>query len=201
MKGQSQIVSAIIIVLLTLGIIGTVFPWASSVIQKKRDAKTLDDIYNFFQKLDKVIIDVARNGGEETLIINTPGLITVYPATNNDQTLNNSIIFEFKSKVSNVAESVEWIPLNTPNTNSSAILGIDTPNVIFGKSSVGSDSIYIWYRLWLRQLNDKTAGKNYKIAIAGSTVIKKSDQGFIRVQRLGSSQNGNLITTEINIIV
>jgi flagellin-like protein len=66
-KGQSQIVSAIIVVLVILTIVGTVFPWASSVIQKKKDSKSVEDVYNFFNQLEASIIDIARNGGEESL--------------------------------------------------------------------------------------------------------------------------------------
>jgi hypothetical protein len=198
-KGQSQMVSAIIIVLIGLGIVGTVLPWASSVIQKKKDSKSVDDVYNFYKDLDSSIVDIARNGGEESLEIKVPGRITVYPDSYPGD-LNNSIVFIFESKVSNVAESQEWIPLNTANANYTAVLGIDKPGVIFAKSSIGDDKITVWYRLWFRELRDQLSGKTYKISISG-TNDRSSNQGFLRVQRVGSSEIGNLIRTEVNIIV
>ncbi len=194
-------VSALMIVLISLGILGAVFPWASSVIQKKKDAKSVEDVYNFFQKLDSTIINIARNGGEESLELRVPGKITVYPESL-DPTLNNSIVFEFQSKVSNVANSTSWIPLNTPNANTSATLGIDKPGVIFGKSTLGDNKIIVYYRIWFRELEDKTTGNIYKISLTTSGDIEKeSTQGFFRIQRLSSSQTGNLIKTQVNIIV
>jgi len=194
-------VSALMIVLISLGILGAVFPWASSVIQKKKDAKSVEDVYNFFQKLDSTIINIARNGGEESLELKVPGKINIYPESL-DPTLNNSIVFEFQSKVSNVANSTSWIPLNTPNANTSATLGIDKPGVIFGKSTLGDNKIIVYYRIWFRELEDKTTGNIYKISLTTSGDIEKeSTQGFFRIQRLSSSQTGNLIKTQVNIIV
>jgi len=200
-KGQSQMVSALMIVLISLGILGSVFPWAFSVIQKKKDSKSVEDVYNFFQKLDYTIINIARNGGEESLELKVPGIINVYPDSL-DSTLNNSIVFEFQSKVSNVANSTSWISLNTPNANTSATLGIDKPGVIFGKSTLGNTDIIVYYRLWYRELEDKTTGNIYKISLTTSEdKEKESTQGFFRIQRLSSSQTGNLIKTQVNIIV
>ena len=194
-------VSALMVVLISLGILGAVFPWASSVIQKKKDSKSVEDVYNFFQKLDSTIINIARNGGEESLELKVPGKINAYPESL-DLVLNNSIVFEFQSKVSNVAESETWIPLNTPNANASATLGIDKPGVIFGKSTLGDNKIIVNYRLWFRELEDKTTGNIYKISLKTSdNKIINSTQGFFRIQRLSSSQTGNLIKTQVNIIV
>jgi len=194
-------VSALMIVLISLGILGSVFPWAFSVIQKKKDSKSVEDVYNFFQKLDYTIINIARNGGEESLELKVPGIINVYPDSL-DSTLNNSIVFEFQSKVSNVANSTSWISLNTPNANTSATLGIDKPGVIFGKSTLGNTDIIVYYRLWYRELEDKTTGNIYKISLTTSEdKEKESTQGFFRIQRLSSSQTGNLIKTQVNIIV
>ncbi|MEM5793226.1 MAG: hypothetical protein QXY45_02605 [Candidatus Aenigmatarchaeota archaeon] len=203
MKGQSQMVSAILIVLITLGIIGGIYPWASSVIQKKKDSKTVDDVYNFFQKLDSTIINIARNGGEESVELKTPGIIEVYPNSISNNPLNNSIVFKFQSKVTNVAGTSEWIPLNTPNSNPTGILGIDKPGVILANSTIGERDIDVWYRVWYRELRDPETGKTYKINITTSDQqIKASSYGFIRIQKIGSTLYGdNLITTEVNIIV
>jgi len=114
-KGQSQVVSAIIIVLVSLTIVGSVYPWASSVIQKKKDSKSVDDIYNFFNQLEKTIVDIARNGGEESVELKVPGRITVYPESVGSE--ENSIVVEYNSKVSYVAETAERYHLNTPDRN------------------------------------------------------------------------------------
>ena len=62
MKAQTQIISAILVFLVALAAIALVLPWALTMVQKKKDMKNVDDVYNFFLKLDEVIRDVAKNG-------------------------------------------------------------------------------------------------------------------------------------------
>jgi hypothetical protein len=198
MKGQSQVVSIVLIIILGLAALAFVLPWTFSMIQKKQDMKDLDDSYNFFKNLDEAIKDIAKNGGEEFLRIEVPGLLSVYPESVNDL-LNNSIVFTFKSKVSNMAEG-EWIPLNTPNMNKTGTLGLDTSSVIFGKSTRVNEDMEIQYKLWYRKLVD-SYGRGYIIVInTTDNNVKTTDTGHIKIQRLGSS--GNPVTsTQINILV
>ncbi len=200
-SGQQQIVSVIIVVGLVLGAVATVLPWATSVIQKKKDTKSLDDVYNFFQSLDKTIRDIAKNGGEESLTLNVPGKMTISPESLSSIS-NNSITFNFRSKVSNVAANDSWIPLSTPNANETATLGIDPPGVILGKAKQEGNEINIHYKLWYRKLQDPSSGQTYKIAINTTNNEEKSTTtGFLRIQGLGSETIGNLIITKINIII
>jgi len=203
MKAQSQVISIIIIVAIALGTIALVLPWTYGMIQKKKDMKSLDDVYYFFQYLDETIRDVANNGGEETLILETPGAFTVYPESSNSP-FNNSIVFNFTSKVSNIAQG-DWIPLNTPNMNVTATLGIDTHSVIFGKAKKVGDQLSIEYRIWYRELYD-AYGDGYAIHFnTTGNNIKTSTSGFLRVQRLGTKEinvaGKDLTITEIYIIV
>jgi len=200
MKAQTQIISAILVFLIALAAVALVLPWALTMVQKKKDMKNVDDVYNFFLKLDEVIRDVAKNGGEESLTLKVPGELTVYPDSSNHP-YNNSITFSFLSKVSNIAVNVGEIPLNTPNQNSTATLGVDTPSVIFGKANLTDDSILVQYRLWYRTLVD-VDGKKFKIVLNTSeNSILNSTLGFVRVQRLGTRTVGDLTLTEINVIV
>ena len=129
-----------------------------------------------------------------------PGELTVYPDSSNHP-YNNSITFSFLSKVSNIAVNVGEIPLNTPNKNSTATLGVDTPSVIFGKANLTDDSILVQYRLWYRTLVD-VDGNKFKIVLNTSeNSILNSTLGFVRVQRLGTRTIGDLTLTEINVIV
>ena len=200
MKAQTQIISAILVFLIALAAVALVLPWALTMVQKKKDMKNVDDVYNFFLKLDEVIRDVAKNGGEESLTLKVPGELTVYPDSSNHP-YNNSITFSFLSKVSNIAVNVGEIPLNTPNQNSTATLGVDTPSVIFGKANLTDDSILVQYRLWYRTLVD-VDGNKFKIVLNTSeNSILNSTLGFIRIQRLGTRTVGDLTLTEINVIV
>ena len=202
MKAQSQVVSAIIVILIALALLALVVPWALTMIQKKKDMKSLDDVYNFFQTLDKTIRDIANNGGEESLSLKVPGRLEVYPASFSSP-LNNSIIFSFDSKVSNIAVGVGEIPLNTPNTNETASLGVDAPSVIFGNATRINDEIRIRYRLWYRTLED-SSNHAYKIVLNTSNdEYLNSTTGFLRIQRLGSEfiESKNLTITKINVII
>lgn len=203
--GQTQIVSVIIIVGIALSTVSTVLPWASNMIQKRKDAKSLEDVYNFFQTLDTSIRDISKSGGEESLTLKVPGRFTVYPESFTSPLNNNSIVFFFQGKVSNVAEG-NWIPLNTPNTNDIATLGIDTPSVIFGKAEKAGNILNIQYKLWYRELDDPSGKHGYKIVLNTTSDAEESTAtGFIRIQRLGSRSltvgSKTLTVTEINIII
>ncbi len=197
-RGQVPAISVILVVILGISSLALVLPWTYNVVQKRKDMKNLDDVYNFFILLDETIRNIAKNGGEETLRLDVNGRLSVYPDTMIDP-LNNSIVFSFSSKVSNIAEG-GWIPLNTPNTGGVASLGIDEPSVLFGKASDYGDGIDIEYKLWYRTLVD-TTGRGYRIDLKTSDgTFKSSNTGYIRIRNLGSS--GDPITvTEINIII
>jgi len=202
MKGQTKIVSVLLIILIATAAMAMVLPWSYNMIQKKQDMRSLDDVYNFFQTLDTTIRNIAQNGGEESLRIKIPGKFEVFPDSVFHE-LNNSIMFTMESKVSFIAEG-DWIPLNTPNINETATLGIDPPSVIFGKATRSGDKIVVQHRLWYRALND-TSGDLYKIVLNTSDDNTISTTtGFMRIQRLGSKKitNGKTLTiTKINIIV
>ena len=206
MKGQSQVVSVIILIVLVMGAIALVLPWTFTMIQKRKDMKSMDDIYNFFQSLDETIINIANNGGEESLQLKVPGKFTVYTESSNSY-LNNSIVFSFRGLVSFIAEcnpslGVDcWIPLNTPNTNITGTLGLDSPSVIFGKTERSGDELEVEHRLWYRILKDNPT-HGYKIVLnTTENKIMNTTVGFIKIQRIKSTSTQSLTTTEINIIV
>ena len=201
MKGQSNIISVLIIIFIVTGATATVAPWAYTMIQKKQDMKSIDDVYNFFETLDATIRNVAQNGGEESLTLKVPGKFEIIPdAFSSDD--SNSVLFMTESKVSLIAEG-GWIPLNTPNINETATLGVDSPSVIFGKAQKSGDKINVQYKLWYRELKNN-AGYSYKIVLKTSNDdIKNTTTGFLRVKRIGSEEvTGKPLTiTKINIIV
>ena len=198
MKGQTKIVSVLLIILIATAATAMVLPWAYSMIQKKQDMKSLEDVYNFFQTLDTTIRNIAQNGGEESLHLKVPGKLEVFPDSASHG-MNNSIMFTMESKVSFIATGEE-IPLNAPNRNTTATLGIDPPSVIFGRADKNGDKITLQYRLWYRTLND-TSGNLYKIVLNTSNdEFISTATGFIRVQRIGSVTEP-LKLTKIKIIV
>ena len=200
MKGQTKMVSVIIIIMIATAATATVLPWTYNMVQKKQDMKSVDDVYNFFQTLDATIRNIAQNGGEESLSLKVPGKLEIIPDALSSDDNSNSIVFRMESKVSFIAEG-GWIPLNTPNENETATLGVDTPSVIFGKAKRSGDKIDVQYRLWYRALND-TSGHLYKIVLNTSNDNSiNTTTGFMRIQRIGSATAEPLTITKINIIV
>ncbi len=199
-KGQVQPVSVILIIVISLGAIATVLPWANTMIQKRKDSKSVDDVFNFFMSLDRSIREIAESGGEETISLKVPGRFTIYPETVTSPS-NNSIVFVFESKISNVAEG-DWVPLNNPNVNSTAVLSVDTPSVVFARAVDSSDNLDVYYRLWYRRLIDPVSNQGYWIVLnTTDNTVKETTTGFMRIQRIGSRQAQGLTITEINIIV
>lgn len=202
--GVAQVVSVVLVIALVVGGVATVYPWASSMIEKKGDMKNLDDVYNFFQTLDTTIREIANVGeGGESLALKVDGQLSAYPGSFVGE-FNNSIIFSFNNKVSNIAVG-DWIPLSWPNAEEPATLGLDPPSVIFGRATQQEDTLTIEYRLWYREL-DSSPTRGYKITlITEDGTEKTTTTGFIRVEAAGSRDeviDGKTITmNEIKIII
>ncbi|MBU5690117.1 MAG: hypothetical protein QXM68_02665 [Candidatus Aenigmatarchaeota archaeon] len=199
MKGQTQVISVLLVVGITLALVATITPWSISMIQKRKDAKAVDDVFNFFFLLDSKIREVAVSGGEQTLNLNVPGKLIIYPDGLVGEN-SNSINFMFTSKVSNVALN-DWIAF-TPNTNQTATLGTDPFGVIMAKAVKKRDFMEIQYKVWYRDLIDRSNGNKYRIKITTSgNQILESTTGYIRIQRGETTTSQSLTTTEIKIII
>jgi hypothetical protein len=199
MKAQTQVISVILIIGIALAAIAAIIPWSMSMIQKRKDAKAVDDVFNFFILLDTKIRNIVQNGGEESLELKIPGKFTVYPSNLIGEN-NNSINFVFVSKVSNIAPG-QWICISS-NCNETATLGSDSYGVILGKAAKQDDYMMIEYKLWYRQLIDRDKGQMYKIILnTTDNNIKTSTSGYIKIQKIRSYTTQSLTITEINIII
>jgi len=199
MKAQSQVISVILIIGITIAVIATILPWSLSMIQKRKDAKAVDDAFNFFILLDSKIKNVAQNGGEETLELNVPGKLTVYPFKVSGEN-NNSINFVFVSKVSNIAPG-EWMCLSQ-NCNETATLGVDNFGALFGKAIQQDNYLTMEYKIWYRDLIDRNTNQKYRIVLNTTNNEEKSTTiPFIRIQRLRTYTTQSLTIAEINIII
>jgi len=199
MRAQTQVISVILIIAIAMAAIAAILPWSMSMIQKRKDAKAVDDAFNFFVLLDTKIRSIAQSGGEEALELKVPGKLTVYPYRITEEN-SNSINFVFTSKVANIAPG-QWICLST-NCNETATLGEDPYGVILGKATKQDDYMIVEYKLWYRQLLDREKNQFYKIILnTTDNNIKTSTSGYIRIQKLRSYTTQSLTITEINIII
>lgn len=75
MKGIQEIVSAVLISGILIGIVGSVYLWGLPLIQKNRDIATMKGAEEFMKNLDEKIKFVANNGGKNQMNVNVPGIV------------------------------------------------------------------------------------------------------------------------------
>jgi len=153
-KAQSDIISALIIIIIAIGLVTTAYMWGLPLIQKRQDAAVAERVYNYFYQknqnddsLSSKIEYVASNGGEDTFSLDINGIWIIKPD-------ENSVSFTFFSRASNVGSSI-WIPLTSGATcpPSSGTIGVDRPSVVCTKADTLFDGYNITYKVWFRQLN------------------------------------------------
>jgi len=71
LKGQSDIISIVLIIIIAIGLVSTAYTWGIPLIQKQQDTALVVRVANFFSNdnvnsLQKKIVSVATNGGEES---------------------------------------------------------------------------------------------------------------------------------------
>jgi hypothetical protein len=98
MKAVSEIISVVMIVVISIGLISAAYMYGLPLIQKSQDKSTLERIISFFDyynpsSLPQKIEFVANTGSTEVLTLDAQGVWEVHPFT--DGTLPNSVVFSF----------------------------------------------------------------------------------------------------------
>jgi hypothetical protein len=202
-KAQSDIVGAILILIMSMGLVATAYMWGLPLIEKRQGAALIERVdYAFKNTIPESIEFAANNGEERAFDIKTDGLWMLYP---NDSTSseNNSIQFYFRGKTTKVAENRGWVPDNCGAAI--GILGVDNPWMICSRSDAVSNGYNITYKILFREL-EVSAGKSHKIVLTKDpNGFLVSDKKTIRISRGEIKQeniNGKtLITTEIKILL
>lgn len=203
MKGQTDIISVVIIFVISLGLVSTAYLWGVPLIQKRQDTALVDRIGKSFDKnnansLEKKIEYVANNGGSETYVADTDG-IWQYNST------NNSLDFSFTAKASKIAVGTGWVAVSSGNTNLNGTLGIDDSYIIFAKVDIANSGLYnITYRVQFRTLWDNTQTNGFRIVLTNVNPSPYVLGKYVRITRgtVGPDpSNGNLINTEIKILL
>lgn len=209
-KSQSEIISVVLIVLISIGLIGTVYTWGLPLMQKRRDSVVVERVKAYFDQsssssLPSLIEFVANTGGEATFSVGVDGIWTLHPATEASP-YNNSISFFFSSKVSGIANDIGWISL-TPSAScppTFGLLGTDRASVVCARADTSGDRYNITYIVYFRPLNQTAVNKIYKIelyplasAISTSRVLRIVNGGTVE----SSLGDKSLIITRINILL
>ncbi|HDH91382.1 MAG TPA: hypothetical protein ENF38_00345, partial [Candidatus Aenigmarchaeota archaeon] len=152
MKGQTQIISVVLILALSVSLMATAYTWGLPLIQKRQDTAKFESIFNSFDptnpnSLERKIIDIANRGGEEVFSLNFKGVWNV----NEDE---NSISFSFLSMISGFVpgKGITLLPGGSCPSSGPGRLGIDEPFDICGYSEPSGNKYNITFKIWFRNL-------------------------------------------------
>ncbi len=223
-KAQVDIVSAILIVLIALGLTATAYTWGLPLIQRRQDTAVLERITSHFDQnnvnsLPSRIEFIANNGGEQAFTIDANGVWLVNPCSKDElaacnpspavaSSESNSLQFAFFSKASNVATQTGFISL-TPGAScppSAGILGKDKSSVVCAKATPVHDGFDITYKIRFRELEQPTASRGFKIDLTKhESGLYSSADKTIRISRQDIHQTSvagkTLIIPEIKILL
>ncbi|MFH1420432.1 MAG: hypothetical protein ABIG30_00515 [Candidatus Aenigmatarchaeota archaeon] len=197
MKGQQQVLSAIMLTGIMITVVGSVYFWGIPLVQKNQDINSLQNAESFMLMLNERIKFVANNAGRDQVMINVPGILTFDAEM---QTLG----FEIQTGGTIYAAGGGLIPLSKTkvgvcNSKSEGIWGTDVPEVLCVKSiELGENSYKTTYNLGYRELT-KTA-KSYKIKLAGESSSGGQDHTVV-IDYMGADDAGSLINTNVKITI
>ncbi len=208
-KAQVDIISAIIIVTIALSLFSFAYFWGMPLIQKRQDTALVERAFKYFDpknpnSVGRRIEYVANFGGEQTFYIDLDG-IWILKEYNEESPENNSLLFAFSSKVSNVAPNFGWIPFS-PNIQEIGKLGLDEPSVIFERADSYGGRYNVTFKVWLRELENIDGTKGYRINLIKDPAGRKvSTSKYIKISRgniISTQENGKTLTiTEIKILL
>lgn len=167
-KGQ-QIISAVLILLITIALVSIAYTWGLPMIRKRQDAAKVDRLANYFGKdyensLMRKIVSVANTGGEETFVIDADGwwILHDYSETGPQ---NNSIEFSTFSRQTNVGVGSGWISLSGDSCPPEyGLLGVNEPWAVCARADATGEGYIIKYSIWFRELEESTE-RGYKIRL------------------------------------
>lgn len=216
LKAQVDIISAVIIIAIAIGLTATAYTWGIPLIQKRQHEALAEKVHNSFDQnkinsLPSKIEFIAKtSGAEETFTLDVNGVWILYPADCTSPPDCNSIEFTFLSKASKVAVG-QWSSL-TPGANctppiDSGILGKDKSSVVCARADRLQDIYNVTYKIYYRELFEESdVNKGYKINLIkddrGSfNSTSKSIRilrGDVKTEPIGGK---TLIITEIKILL
>lgn len=205
-KAQTDIISAVLIIIMGLGLVSVAYTWGIPLIQKRSDTTLVERTYKTFdvnneRSITKMIKFISNHGGEDIVSLDTKGIWFLYPSTDANPE-NNSIQFSFQAKVSNLAVDQGWIPLSSGNTNPIGTFGFDESYVVFGRADAAPGGYNITYKTWFRSLNITSTNKIYSIILVKHPSGPLISSGkTVRISRGDVTEQQNLITTEIKILL
>lgn len=210
-KGQSQVVSAVILGGILVVGISSAYTWAVPILEKNQDVDQLRSSIDSLRDLEQTIERVSTRGGSETIEMQTAGgILVVNPS-------NNAINYTIGSRAAYVSTS-SWVPLNendmlgvrlVGNGDSTGIATQDKAGVLVGRAMQQGDTYRNVFHLQFRELQSLNADTGYLINLTRSGNLQASEgTARIVVEDLGeqrlpgeSAQGGPLVVRNVGIRV
>jgi len=177
MKGVSPILSAIIIITISLTLFAVGYNWLKPILEKRQDMIKVERVKDVFDPLNPSSLPakieyLAKFGGEDQLTLNVDGLWIL------NENLN-FIEFVFYSKVSSVAANGEWISLTGGNCENpeEGIVGVDAASVVCARADKFAGGYNITYKVQFRKLRDEITGTIYQIDLEKHSAGKSMSTG------------------------
>jgi len=210
-KGQSQVVSAVLLGGILVVGISSAYTWAVPVLEKNQDTDQLQSSLESMRELQQAVDRVSTRGGSETVELQlSGGLLATDPAT-------NTVNYTIGSQSAYVA--TDWVPLNendmlgvglVNNSDGYGIVTKDKPGVLIGKAIPRGDSYQTIYHLQFRELQDLNSDTGYRINLTkGGNLEKTGGSAQVVIEKQGqdqrlegqSKENGVLVVRNVGIRV
>jgi len=184
MKGVSEIISAVLVVLIAIALVAMAYTWGLPLIQKMQSRSVTERVAGYFDpnnpnSLQRKITTVANKGGYDTFKLDVDGIWII-------ETASNSIQFTFFSKATNLAATGDWVALlagdNCVSPSDSAYLGSNS-FVTCGRADPFGDGYNITYKIWFRELVDPSnpnVRQKIELEVTGPTTSTGKTIGISR---------------------
>jgi len=187
-KGMAPLISSILIVGILAVITLIAYEWGMPMIQKNIDITTLNKAENFLRQLDKKIDDVAKLGGNEELIFNLPGEITINPENN---------IIEFYLKTSGSIYMQGGFVCFSKNCNPEGTWGKDSYSIIGAQVDQFDEYATITtYKIIYRNLTSDTKTYILDIVTPRNATLVGSENSRLLIKKIGE-ERGTITKTII----
>jgi len=207
-KAISEIISVVMIIGISIGLISAAYMYGLPLLHKSQDKSMLERVISFFDyynpsSLPKKIEFVAHTGATEVLTLDAQGIWKVYPFNHNSP-LNNSIVFSFFSRVTNInaRDLISLIP-GASCPPSKGLVGKDSFSVVCLAGTPIYDGFNITYVIYLRTLElpiNVTHNETYSIQLVTPTGGELTSTGkTIRISRQSVEKLTNFIATKVKI--
>jgi len=185
MKGQ-EVITAILITGILLGLIGSVYLWGNPLIEKNKDISLLEHAEEFMYNLDAKIKNVATHGGREQIEI---PLSRLYFDSN-----DIDLIVETKNTIYAIGAPIPLGKNECEKTGGD--WGVDEQDVLCVRSEEIGGEYETDYNL--KYIDLELGINTYKIKLIGKNDSGKEDDVVI-IERVGTEKIGNRIETSVSI--